>query len=118
MAVSETQEWDTHRSPDDAIEAVAQHISERLGGRVVRLESGYVEGRCGAWLKTRFLGGMAVSDSDLPLRLAVWAKNGDQGTRLRVEVADGVGFGARLGMEAKLAKRIEAVLEELAFATT
>ena len=61
---------------------------------------------------------MAVPDRDLPLRLAVWTKNGAQGARLRAEVADGVGFGARLGMEAKLAKRIEAVLEELAFATT
>lgn len=45
MAVSETGEWDTQLSVEDAIEAVAQHVSERLGGRVVRLEPGYVEGR-------------------------------------------------------------------------
>lgn len=68
MAVSETGEWDTQLSVEDAIEAVAQHVSERLGGRVVRLEPGYVEGRCGAPLKTRLLGGMAVSDGDLPLQ--------------------------------------------------
>lgn len=48
----------------------------------------------------------------------MWVKNGAHGARLRVEVADGVGFGSRFGMEDKLAKRIDAVLEELAFATT
>jgi hypothetical protein len=65
----------------------------------------------GSEAKTRFFGGMFVSEITLPVKVIVSMNQIAGGTEVEAKVQDNLGFGSRIGMERKYKDYIRGLLD-------
>jgi hypothetical protein len=102
--VSHSERFVTVSGKSDCVEAARQELV-RMGGSLVQVMGSDVTAEFGSQLRTRFLGGMFVRDTSLPLRARVEVSNDAQRCQVSIIAEEALGIGSLVGMADKYRSR-------------
>ena len=110
MPVTETKEWTASSDPAEVKQRLAGEVA-RQGGEVVSTEP--FVAKTGAFWKTRLLGFIFMSSSDLPMTIRVVVEEAQTGVRVQATVSDRFGLAIRIGVEGRLRTQCMSLLDAL-----
>ena len=115
MPISDTRKWKVNKPPDDILKMVTDFLVQKKAkfGETATLPAKVIAATMGSGAKTRFFGGMFVSERTLPVKIVVLMNQVAEGTEVQATIQDNLGFGSRIGMERKYRDYIVDLLDDL-----
>jgi len=104
-----------NKPPDDILRMVTDFLVQKKAKFVETptLPVKVIVATIGSGAKTRFFGGMFVSEQTLPMKVMVLMNQVAEGTEVEATIQDNLGFGSRMGMERKYRDYIGHLLDDL-----
>jgi hypothetical protein len=112
MPISDRRKWKIGKSPEEILKIVTEFLV-RKKAKLIEANPSRIEATMGSGLKTRFFGGMFVSEQTLPVKATLSMKKVAKETEVDATIEDNMGFGSRMGMERKYRDYIEDLLDDL-----